>query len=262
MSSIESAFIAAEQNNSKAFIPFIVAGHPSLDMTEQLIYTLRDAGSSIIELGIPFSDPIADGPVIYRANQETLAQGVSLPKIFSMLRRVRKKSSVALVLLLYANTIFAYKIENFFKTAKELSIAGVIIPDLPLEEKQEFAQSAARHGVTIISLVAPSSGDRIKTICQDAQGFLYCISSLGVTGARDSVLQHLSSMFSEINQHCQIPTALGFGISTPEQIRDIKAYAKGFIVGSALVKIIEEHRYEAIEPVRDFARSMIQACKL
>jgi len=261
VSNIEAAFKKSKEKGTKAFIPFVTAGDPSLEATERFIHALDVAGSDIIEIGIPFSDPIADGPVIQRANIRAMQNAVTLDKVFDMVARIRKTTKVPLVFLLYANTIYYYGIEAFFKKCQETGIDGIIVPDMPLEEKEEFNVFAKACLVDIIALVAPTSKERIKAITKDATGFLYCVSSMGVTGTRDTIQTDLKAMFEYIDEYCKIPTALGFGISNKEQAKQLKDYADGIIVGSAIVKIIEEYGEEAEGELTYFAEGMVKALK-
>lgn len=257
MSNIQLAFEKVKAEGRKAFIPFITAGDPHIEATEEFIYALERAGSTIIELGVPFSDPVADGPIIQEANLRAMANGIHINKIFDMVERVRKNTSIPIVYLMYANTIHYYGIQSFFEKCKEVGIDGVIIPDVPIEEKEEFDEFARANNVDFIALVAPTSKGRTKAICEKASGFLYCVSSLGVTGTRESIETNLQGMFTEIRKHTQMPTALGFGISTPEQAQDLKEYADGIIVGSAMVKIIEQYGEESAEPLMKFAKGFV-----
>lgn len=262
MSNLQKAFDRAKSEGRKAFIPFVTAGDPTLDATEKFIYTLERAGSDIVEIGIPFSDPIADGPVIQRANIRALANNVTITKVFEMVEKIRKTTDVPLVFLLYANTVYYYGVENFFKKCQQVGIDGVIIPDLPFEEKDTFDIFATACDVDIISLVAPTSKERIKEIGKDAKGFLYCVSSMGVTGTRENIQTDLREMFGLIDDYCKIPKALGFGVSNVEQAKILKDYADGIIVGSAIVKIIEEYKEESQEALMNFAKEMVEALKV
>lgn len=257
MSKIENAF----KQGHKTFIPFITAGDPTLEMTEELIYALDKAGADIIELGIPFADPIADGPVIMRANIRALENGTNLKKVFEMTERVRKQTDVPIVYLMYANTIYYYGIEDFFKKCKETGVDGVIIPDVPYEEREEFDQFARAYQIDHIALVAPTSKERMAFICENATGFLYCVSSLGVTGIREEIRTNLEEMMARIKEYTTIPTAIGFGIATPEQAHELKAYTDGIIVGSALVKVIEDYGEESITPLSQLAREFVEAIR-
>lgn len=258
MSNIQSVIEEKNKLGHRAFIPFITAGDPNLEKTEAFIYALEEVGSTVIEIGIPFSDPVADGPVIQKANQRAIATGVDVEKVFKMVESVRRKTQIPLVFLMYANTIYHYGIVSFFKRCQNVGVDGIIVPDVPLEEKEEFNQEAKKRGVDFIALVTPTSQHRISAICKDATGFLYCVSSLGVTGVREKMHKGLKEMFEEIEKFKHIPTALGFGISTPEQAKELKAYADGIIVGSAIVKIIEEHGEESEEYLKEFARQMVE----
>lgn len=259
MSNIKEAFERQKVEGKKAFIPFITAGDPDIDSTEQFIYALEKAGSTLIELGIPFSDPVADGPVIQRANLRAMEKGIHINKVFEMIGRVRKHTKIPLVFLMYANTIYHYGMKSFFRRCNELGIDGVIVPDVPLEEKEEFDAFAREYEVDFISLVAPTSKERTKEICKDARGFLYCVSSLGVTGSRETIQTNLREMFEEINKHTKIPTALGFGISNKKQALLVKDYADGIIVGSGIVKIIEEYGEGSVEPIMAFVKDIVEA---
>ena len=258
MSNIQKAFDMKRAEGHKAFIPFITAGDPHLEATEQFIYALEEAGSTIIELGIPFSDPVADGPVIQRANLRAEASGFRIEGVFELVERVREKTEIPLVFLMYANTIYHYGIESFFARCKEAGVDGIIIPDVPLEEKEEFNHFAKANEIDLIGLVAPTSGERIEAICENASGFLYCVSSLGVTGTRASIETDLGSFFKEIKEHCHIPTALGFGISNKEQAVLLKEYADGIIVGSAIVKMIEAYGELAGPYLTKFTREVVE----
>lgn len=259
MSNIQAAFNKKKQEGHKAFIPFITAGDPHLEATEQFVYALEAVGSTIIELGIPFSDPVADGPVIQRANLRAMARDFRLEGVFELVERVRERTQIPLVFLMYANTVHHYGIENFFKRCQEVKVDGVIIPDVPLEEKEEFNSYAKANDIDLIALVAPTSGERIKTICEAATGFLYCVSSLGVTGTRESIETDLGTFFKSVKTYCTIPTALGFGIATKEQAVLLKDYADGIIVGSAIVKIIEQYGEEATPHLMRFAKGIVES---
>ena len=258
MSNIQAAFDKKKEEGKKAFIPFITAGDPHIEATKQFIYALEEAGSTLIELGIPFSDPVADGPVIQRANLRAMAGNFRLEAVFELVETVRERTTIPLVFLMYANTIHHYGIESFFKRCQEVGVDGIIIPDVPLEEKEEFNSYAKANGIDLIALVAPTSGERIKTICETATGFLYCVSSLGVTGTRESIETDLGTFFENITAHCTIPTALGFGISTKEQAALLKDYADGIIVGSAIVKIVEQYGEAAAPYLTKFVHEIIE----
>ena len=211
--------IAEAFAGGKAFIPFITCGDPSLEITEQLVYAMEEAGADLIELGIPFSDPTAEGPVIQEANVRALAGGVTTDKIFDMVEKIRKKSSVPMVFMTYANVVFSYGIERFVSKAAEVGMNGLILPDVPFEEKEEFDTVCKAYGLDLISLIAPTSHERIAQIAKDAEGFVYCVSSLGVTGTRTNITTDIGAMVKLVKQTKNIPCAVGFGMSTPEQAK-------------------------------------------
>lgn len=249
MSKLTDAF-----KKGKAFIGFLTCGDPDLETTEKLIPAMEKAGAAIIELGIPFSDPTAEGPVIQQANERALKGGVTTDKIFDMAARL--DVSAALVIMTYANVVFSYGIERFARRAKEVGISGLILPDVPYEERDEFSGICEKEGIDLISMVAPTSKDRIATIAKEAKGFVYCVSSLGVTGQRSTLGQGVSDMVKSIREVTDIPVAVGFGVSTPEQAQEICRYANGVIVGSAIVKIIGEHGRDSVCPVYEYVREM------
>lgn len=216
MSRIEQAF-----QKKKAFIPFITCGDPSLEVTKKLVCAMEKAGADLIELGIPFSDPTAEGPVIQAANIRALSAGVTTDKIFKMVDEVRQESSVPLVFMTYANVVFSYGIERFVKKAVEVGMDGLILPDVPYEEKEEFQAVCQRYGLAFISLIAPTSQERVSMIAREAEGFVYCVSSLGVTGVRSQITTDVEAMVKLVKQSRDIPCAVGFGISTPEQAREM-----------------------------------------
>lgn len=242
--------------NQKAFIAFLTAGDPTLEKTEEFILTMADAGADLIEIGIPFSDPIAEGPVIEAANERALQVGTTTDKIFAMVKRVRTKTSIPLVFLTYMNPIFVYGTKRFLTTCEEVGINGVIIPDLPFEEKGEVLSIAHAHGIDVITLIAPTSQDRIQMLAREATGFIYLVSSMGVTGVRSEIKTDLAAIIADIRQVTQTPIAVGFGIATPEQATTISQIADGVIVGSAIVRIIAKHGAEATKPLNDYVRKM------
>lgn len=254
MSNIKNAF-----KNGKAFIGFLTAGDPSLDKTEEFILSMVDAGADLIEIGIPFSDPVAEGRVIQRANIRALSVGTTLEKIFNMVKAVRLKTQVPIVFLTYLNPVFRFGYDHFFRECSENGVDGVIIPDIPFEEKGELMPFSEKYGIDIISLVAPTSEARIAKIANSAQGYVYCVSSMGVTGVRSEIKTDLPSLLSAIKATTNIPTAVGFGISTPQQAAEISKYADGIIVGSAIVKIIEEHGTNSAEYLYEYVKDMKQA---
>ncbi len=247
--------------HGKAFIPFITCGDPSLEVTEQIIIEMEKAGADLIELGIPFSDPTAEGPVIQAANIRALSGGVTTDKVFEMVKRVRRVVKVPLVFMTYANVVFSYGIERFAANAAEVGMDGIILPDVPYEEKEEFAPAFRKHGMDMISLIAPTSHERIAMIASDAEGFVYCVSSLGVTGVRNEITTDISEMTSLVKACKDIPCAVGFGISTPEQAAHMAQNADGVIVGSAIVKICGTYGNDSPAHVAEYVKKMKDALK-
>lgn len=245
----------------KAFIPFLTCGDPDLETTEKLIGAIAEAGADLIELGIPFSDPTAEGPVIQDANLRALSAGTTTDKIFDMVRRVRQTVSIPMVFMTYANVIFSYGADRFLKTAAEIGMNGIIVPDVPFEEKQEFEPLCQKYGLGQISMIAPTSHDRIRAIAEQANGFLYCVSSLGVTGTRTAITTDIGAMVKLVKEVKDIPCAVGFGISTPEQAETMCRQADGAIVGSAIVKLIAQYGRDSVQPVADYVRTMKTACR-
>lgn len=254
MKTIREAF-----KDGKAFIPFITCGDPDLETTAELVRVMADAGADLIELGIPFSDPTAEGPVIQEANIRALSGGVTTDKIFEMVRAVSPQVNVPLVFMTYANVVFSYGTERFLSNAQNSGIRGLILPDVPFEEKEEFAAVCRRYDIELISLIAPTSHDRIRRIAKEAEGFLYCVSSLGVTGVRSSITTNVKEMTDLVREVSDIPCAVGFGISTPQQAAEMARAADGVIVGSAIVKLIAQYGKDAPGPVAEYVRSMKEA---
>lgn len=246
-------------SNGKAFIGFLTAGDPTLEATERLIPAMAQAGADLIEIGIPFSDPIAEGPTIQGADQRALRSGTTTDRIFEMVRRVAKSVSIPLVFMSYINPIFTYGAERFIKECKNSGIAGLIVPDLPFEEKDELLPLCKKYNVTLISMIAPTSHERIAKIAAEAEGFVYCVSSLGVTGVRSNITTDIGEMVALVKSTADIPCAVGFGIATPEQARAIAQKADGVIVGSAIVKIIAQYGTDSVAPVAEYVKSMKQA---
>ena len=242
----------------KSLLTFVTAGDPDLETTKRLVLKMEEAGADLIEFGVPFSDPVAEGPVIQEANIRALSNGLRIDYIFGAVAELRQKTQVPLVFLMYINSIFNYKINRFFNRCAQTGVDGVIIPDLPYEEKGEVADVAKEFGIKIISLVAPTSHERIKKIAAGAEGFLYCVSSLGVTGVRSDFNTNFDEFFSEINKAVKVPTAIGFGISTPEQAKTLRGYADGVIVGSAIVRLVgnAQNADEAVMNVGKFVKSL------
>lgn len=254
MSKIKLAF-----ENGKAFIPFITCGDPDLETTREIIYAAVKSGAELIELGIPFSDPTAEGPVIQGANLRALSGGITTDKIFEFVRELRKEVEIPFVFMTYANVVFSYGAEKFISTCEEIGVDGIILPDLPFEEKNEFQPICKKHGVDLISLIAPTSKQRIAMIAREAEGFLYVVSSLGVTGTRSEITTDLSAIIKVIRENTDIPCAIGFGVSTPEQARAMSELADGVIVGSAIIKLIERDGKSAAGAVGEYIKSMKDA---
>ena len=251
MSRIKSAF-----NNGKAFIAFITCGDPDIKTTERIVREAVKNGADIIELGIPFSDPTAEGPVIQNANYRALKAGITTDKIFALVRDLRKDINVPFVFMTYANVIFSYGAQRFLSLCSEAGIDGLILPDLPFEEKSEFISICHEADVDLISLIAPTSENRIAMIAGEAEGFIYIVSSLGVTGTRNEITTDLNSIVSVIRKSTDVPCAIGFGISTPEQAEKMADISDGVIVGSAIIKIIEEYRENAPQKVGEYVKRM------
>ena len=245
--------------NGKAFIPFVTCGDPSLEITEQLVYAMEEAGADLIELGIPFSDPTAEGPVIQAANVRALSGGVTTDKIFEMVEKIRKNLSIPMVFMTYANVVFSYGTERFVKKAAELGMDGLILPDVPFEEKEEFDSVCKAYGLDLISLIAPTSHERITRIAKEAEGFVYCVSSLGVTGTRTNITTDIGAMVNLVKQAKDIPCAVGFGISTPEQAKKMAGESDGAIVGSAIVKLCAAYGKDCVPDVKEDVKSMKDA---
>ena len=254
MSNIRSAF-----TKGKAFIPFITCGDPDLETTGKLVRAAVENGADLIELGIPFSDPTAEGPVIQGANIRALAGGVTTDKIFGFVKELRKDITIPLVFMTYANVVFSYGAEKFISTCKESGIDGIILPDLPFEEKNEFQPLCKKYGVDLISLIAPTSQQRIAMIAKEAEGFLYIVSSLGVTGTRSEITTDIASIIKVVRENTDIPCAIGFGISTPEQAKKLSESSDGVIVGSAIIKLMAEYGRESAEPVGEYVKNMKDA---
>lgn len=243
----------------KTFIPFITAGDPSVGITERLVYQMAESGADLIELGIPFSDPIAEGTVIQAADNRALAGGVTTDDIFALMSRVRDKCDIAIAFMTYLNPIFAYGKERFMENCRNTGVDAIIVPDLPFEEKGELKPVCDKYGVTLVSMIAPTSGDRIRMIASEAEGFIYCVSSMGVTGMRKDIGKHAGEMTRIVKEVKDIPCAVGFGISTPGQAAEAASYADGVIVGSAIVKIIEQHGENCIHYVAEYVKKMKKA---
>lgn len=254
MSNIRKAF-----KNGKAFIPFITCGDPDLETTAAVVRAAAQNGADLIELGIPFSDPTAEGPVIQGANIRALSGGVTTDKIFAFVKEIRRDVKIPLVFMTYANVVFSYGAERFISTCQDIGIDGLILPDLPFEEKEEFLPICHKYSVDLISLIAPTSENRIAMIAKEAEGFLYIVSSLGVTGTRSEIKTDLASIVDVVRQNTDIPCAIGFGISTPEQARKMADVSDGAIVGSAIIKLLAEYGKDAPAYVGAYVKSMKDA---
>lgn len=254
MSNIAKAF-----ENKKAFIAFITCGDPDLETTIKVVKEAAANGADLIELGIPFSDPTAEGPTIQGANLRALTGGVTTDKIFDMVKELRKEVTIPMVFMTYANVVFSYGAERFIKTCSEIGIDGLILPDLPYEEKEEFHPVCAKYGVDLVSLIAPTSENRIAQIAKDAEGFIYVVSSLGVTGTRSEIKTDLESIVKAIRASSKVPCAIGFGISKPEQAKKMADISDGAIVGSAIIKIIEKYGKDSPKYVGEYVKSMKEA---
>lgn len=258
---IDICFENLKAKNEKALITFVTAGDPDLETTKKIVLKKLDNGSDIIELGVPFSDPIAEGPTIQKASQRSLSNDTNLDQIFDLVKELRCETDAPLLLMMYINTIFKYGTEKFFSNCKSNGIDGVIVPDLPFEERDEIEALADEYGIYNINLVAPTSRDRVKTIASQSKGFLYCVSSVGVTGTRSSFTTNFDEFFSLINASASCPACVGFGISNPEQAQKMSGYCDGVIVGSAIVNIIAEHGKDSTDKVGEFVKSLKDSIK-
>ena len=242
MSNTTGNKISEAFKNKKALIAYLTAGDPSLDKTEEFIVAMAQNGADLIEIGIPFSDPVAEGEVIQNAMKKALSKDIVLDDIFNMVVKIKKKVEVPLVFMTYLNPLFTYGYDKFFKKCKETGISGIITPDMPFEEQEEVKEFADKYDISLITLIAPTSNERIETIAKAAQGFIYLVSSMGVTGVRTKITTDIESIVSKIKKVTDVPVAVGFGISTGQQVKEMIKYADGVIIGSAIVKIIAEHK--------------------
>lgn len=256
MSNLKRAF-----ENGKAFIAFVTCGDPDLETTREVVKAAVENGADLIELGIPFSDPTAEGPVIQGANLRALSGGITTDKVMEFVQDLRNDVKVPLVYMTYANVVFSYGTDRFIKRCGEVGIDGIIIPDLPYEEKEEFLPTCHEYGVDLVSLIAPTSDKRIAKIAGDAEGFVYIVSSLGVTGMRSEINTDLTSIVKMVRDNTDVPCAIGFGISTPEQAKKMADISDGAIVGSAIIKLIEKYGKEAPKYVGEYVKSMKDALR-
>lgn len=254
MSKIRKAF-----ENGKAFIPFMTCGDPDLETTAAAVRAAVENGADLIELGIPFSDPTAEGPVIQGANLRALNGGVTTDQIFHFVRELRRDVTVPMVFMTYANVLFSYGAERFIATCKDIGIDGLILPDLPFEEKDEFLPFCHKYGVDLVSLIAPTSENRIAMIAKEAEGFIYIVSSLGVTGIRSEIKTDLASIMKVVRENTGVPCAIGFGISTPEQAKKMADLSDGAIVGSAIIKLLEQYGKDAPKYIGEYVKTMKSA---
>ncbi|AEM78933.1 tryptophan synthase subunit alpha [Thermoanaerobacter wiegelii] len=258
MNRIDKKFEALKGEGRKALITFITAGDPDIETTYDIVLALEEAGSDIIELGIPYSDPLADGPTIQASSQRALNKGVKIPDIMKIVEKIRLKSDIPLVYLVYYNSIFKYGIQKFLKESKDVGIDGLIIPDLPIEERKDISEEADKYDIYLIPLVAPTSKERIKLITENGKGFVYCVSITGVTGAREDIETDIEEYMKMVSQYTNMPKAIGFGISTPEMAKKLKDFSDGIIVGSALVERIAKgyNKSEMLQEVKSFVSSL------
>ena len=249
----------AEAFKKKAFIPFITCGDPDIETTKAAVRAMVENGADMIELGIPFSDPTAEGPVIQGANVRALSGGITTDKVFDMVRDLRKDITIPLLFMTYANVVYSYGAEKFISLCKETGIDGLILPDVPYEEKEEFSGLCDKYDVALVSFIAPTSENRIAMIAKEAKGFIYVVSSLGVTGVRSEIKTDLASIVKIIRENTDVPCAIGFGISTPEQAAKMSAIADGVIIGSAIIRLLEKHGKEAPEYIGEYVKSITDA---
>ena len=254
MSHLRKAF-----DHGKAFVAFITCGDPDLETTAKAVRAMAEGGADLIELGIPFSDPTAEGPVIQSANVRALSAGTTTAKIFEMVKKLRNDVKIPMVFMTYANVVFSYGTERFAEMCAQVGMDGVILPDVPFEEKEEFDSVCKKYGIDLISLIAPTSHERVAQIAKDAEGFVYCVSSLGVTGTRTNITTDIGAMVKLVKQAKDIPCAVGFGISTPEQAKKMAAQSDGAIVGSAIVKLCAQYGRDCVPYVKEYVKSMKDA---
>lgn len=265
MNRIDKKFQELRQQNRRAFMPYLCAGDPTPELTSKLLLTLEAAGADMIELGVPFSDPIADGPTVQRASERALKHGISLQDIIGLVKSVRKQTDIPIALMSYYNPIFKMGESTFCKVAKEAGVDGVIVPDLPPEEAQPLLDVAPQYDFATIFLVAPTSQqERMKKITFTSTGFIYCVSLTGVTGVRTELSAEIAPMIEELRRHTDKPLSVGFGVSTPEQAKQVAEVADGVIVGSAIVNVIEAHKDDEtklLEAVKQFASDLAAGTK-
>lgn len=253
MNRIENAL----NNGKKNLITFVTGGDPNIETTKKLILAMAEAGSALIEIGIPFSDPVAEGPVIQSANERALLAGTTTDSLFEMVKELRTEIEVPMVFLTYINPIYAYGKERFFARCKDCGVDGVIVPDLPYEEKDEIEEECAKYGVSRIPLIAPTSGDRVRKLATGASGYIYVVSSLGVTGVRKTYANNLDEIVENIKSVSDTPVAIGFGISDKESAEKMWGIADNIIIGSAIVRIVEQYGEESPSHVREYVKGIL-----
>ncbi|MCH3963847.1 MAG: tryptophan synthase subunit alpha [Clostridium sp.] len=258
MNRIDAKFKKLKEKNEKAMISFITAGDPDFETTAELVYSMEKGGADIIELGVPYSDPIADGPTIQKSSARSLKNGTTISRIMDCVKNIRLNTEVPLVYLVYYNSVFKYGIEKFISQCRNVGIDGIIIPDLPIEERKDILKIADKYEVALIPLIAPTSKERIKKIVSNASGFIYCVSTNGVTGARDKISTNMDGYMDVVSKYTDIPKAIGFGISSPEMAKELKKYCDGIIIGSAIVKKVDEieDKKEMFENVEGFVKDV------
>lgn len=254
MNKIKNAF-----ENKKALVGFLTAGDPTFEASCENVLAMARAGADLIEIGIPFSDPIAEGPVIQAANIRALSKGMTTDRAFELVKRVREDINVPVCFMTYLNPVFKYGYDRFFGRCAEIGIDGLICPDMPFEEKEEAAEVARKYGVSVISLIAPTSENRIKMIAESAEGFLYIVSSMGVTGVRGEIKTDLSAIMESVKRYAKVPAAIGFGISTPKQAKQMAAISDGAIIGSAVVSLVEQYDENAAPKIYEYVKSLADA---
>lgn len=263
MNRIDKKFNELKKINKKALITFITAGDPNLQTTQELVIAMESAGADIIELGIPYSDPLADGITIQASSARALKAGAKIINIMSTVKKLREETQVPLIYLNYYNSVIKYGLEKFIKQCNESGIDGLIIPDLPVEERADIIKVCDKYRVYLIPLVAPTSKERIKSITKDGKGFVYCVSISGVTGTRNKINTNIKEYMLEVSKYTDMPKALGFGISSAEMVHQFKPYCDAIIVGSAIIKKIEQSKTpnEAVQNVKKFTLELAKACK-
>lgn len=253
MNRIEHRMQELQQNKEKALITYMTAGLPDMEKTVEIIKEQANAGIDVIELGVPFSDPIADGPVIQDASYRSIQNGTSLVKVFAAVEQVRKDCEVPLIFMMYYNTILHYGVEAFVKKCREVGVDGLIVPDLPYEEQYELKAYLTEESPILIQLVSPVSKGRIPKLVKDAKGFIYCVSSMGVTGQGADFHANVNQYLKEVKAAAGIPVMMGFGIRTAKDVEQQKETIDGAIVGSAFIKLMEENQYDA-RAIADYIR--------